>query len=249
MVKLVAESLFELYGPGYVSDIASSNAKEKEDNLFPEDKKEIPVQHASQPSITPLMSQRLHTEEVEDMYDDIHTEFFKNFNEDDFSKEEDFNNKAGEAITKVAEKRGVDLSTGDVDKLLKYLEKDMFAANIPAYAKINVFEQPYASGEGKPHGYKTYAILKALEDSGGMRRYDMHKFLWQYSNGKNSLEREIFKGKNSSMRGHWGIAMSTGTVSNYITKKSTQGQKDKWVLSSEGYAKLKQLEAKFKDVE
>jgi len=140
--------------------------------------------------------------------------------------------------------------------------------------EASVFNKPYANGKGKPHGYKTYALLKALDETGGMPRMEMIKFLYDFSHGKGAFDKAGEKGGSDGhpLRGYWSTALvQDSPIGSYIMKNEPKKmykdrsfgaminrhenrlvqsypRKGNWVLSPEGVKHLAKLEKKFGNI-
>ena len=133
-------------------------------------------------------------------------------------------------------------------------------------------EVPYVNLKGKPHGYKTYALLKAINDSpDGFSRTQIQKFLVDGTYGQGTWDKAVSNKDETGgnpYRGYWGMALSQyrGFLSQYLTKENPEmvkrksqafgnyggnhmetamTRKGKWILSSIGKATLKKYEQKF----
>jgi len=92
---------------------------------------------------------------------------------------------------------------------------------------------PYVSLKNKPHGYKTYALLKAINDSpDGFSRTQIQKFLVDGSFGKGTWDRADKQRDDlggNPYRGYWAtnLTQNGGFLSQYLTKENPEMVKRK----------------------
>jgi hypothetical protein len=120
-------------------------------------------------------------------------------------------------------------------------------------------ELPYVSGKGKPHGYKTYALLKTIKNlPDGIRYTDMVKFLLDYERGEGAYDRgnhpiktvmssgpyaHKYKTGGNWNRGYWATNLAKrGFFREYIQKDP---ETKRWKLNANGELRLEKLEKKF----
>lgn len=141
---------------------------------------------------------------------------------------------------------GEDLINVPKEKLSKVvnIKADELSGGDESGGKSKDSQIPYVELKGKPHGYKTYALLKAISDSpDGFSRTQIQKFLVDGTHGQGTWDKaegtsKIFnyKGegdpttrKANPYRGYWAMNLSQngGFLSQYLTKANPEMVKRK----------------------